>query len=130
LKRRGVPRGAGIRPIACRPVANVYTERIGAGKFFPRRGRRILFRLDFLLLAREMQVLLRRALGSLPSRKKEHAMLKTELHNFDAIGDPPPAFATDAEIEMAEQLRHRLEERYLALSSDHAHSPVSPGERH
>jgi len=57
-------------------------------------------------------------------------MLKTELHNFDAIGDPPPAFATDAEIEIAEQLRHRLEERYLAPSSDHTYAHVPPGERH
>jgi hypothetical protein len=43
-------------------------------------------------------------------------MLKTELYNHEANGDPPASFATDAEIEIADQLRHRLEERYLAQS--------------
>jgi len=32
-------------------------------------------------------------------------MLKTELYNYDTIGDPSVTFATDAEIELAEQLR-------------------------
>jgi hypothetical protein len=40
-------------------------------------------------------------------------MLDAEMHNFDANGDPVPTFPTDAEIEMAEQLRRQLEERYL-----------------
>jgi hypothetical protein len=45
---------------------------------------------------------------------KEPAMIKTELYNHGADADPPISFATDDEIEFADQLRHRLEERYLA----------------
>jgi hypothetical protein len=41
-------------------------------------------------------------------------MLKIELHNHDTNGDPAACFATATEIEIAEQLRHQLEERYLA----------------
>jgi hypothetical protein len=41
-------------------------------------------------------------------------MLKVELYNRDTNGDPAACFATAAEIEIAEQLRHQLEERYLA----------------
>jgi hypothetical protein len=44
-------------------------------------------------------------------------MLKIEQHNHDRIGDPQPTFATDAEIEIADQLRHQLEERYLRPST-------------
>jgi len=40
-------------------------------------------------------------------------MLKTEVHNHDINGDPAPNVASDADIEIAEQLRHQLEERYL-----------------
>jgi hypothetical protein len=49
-------------------------------------------------------------------------MFKIERYNTDTIGDPAPRFATDAEIEIAEQLRHQLEERYLAPSA--ARPPV------
>jgi hypothetical protein len=48
-------------------------------------------------------------------------MLKIELHNRGTNEDPLPIFATSAEIEIAEQLRHQLEERYLAPSA-----PSSP----
>ena len=48
-------------------------------------------------------------------------MLKTELYNHDDIGDPSASFASDAEIEIADQLRHQLEERYLGSSA-----PYSP----
>ena len=51
-------------------------------------------------------------------------MLKTEQHNHDTGGDPQPSFATDAEIEIADQLRHQLEERYLKPSTPD--SPVPP----
>jgi len=44
-------------------------------------------------------------------------MLKFELHNHDTNGDPVASFATDTEIEFADQLRHQLEEQYLARSS-------------
>lgn len=35
------------------------------------------------------------------------------FHHHDLTGEPTPAFASAAEIELAEQLRHQLEERYL-----------------
>lgn len=54
-------------------------------------------------------------------------MLKIELYNHDAIDDPPANFSTDAEIEIADELRHQLEERYLAPS---APLPVRPGKDH
>ena len=44
-------------------------------------------------------------------------MVKTELHNRDASAEPAPSFATDAEIALAEQLRHQLEERYFGPSA-------------
>lgn len=40
-------------------------------------------------------------------------MLNIELRTHDIDSDPAPNFPTDAEIRIAEQLRHRLEERYL-----------------
>ena len=43
-------------------------------------------------------------------------MLKIELYNQDASGDPAVKFATDAEIETAERLRRQLEDRYFAPS--------------
>jgi hypothetical protein len=54
-------------------------------------------------------------------------MLKIELYNHDTIDDPPANFSTDAEIEIADELRHQLEERYLAPS---APLPVRPGKDH
>ncbi len=43
-------------------------------------------------------------------------MLETEPYNRDANGDRVAAYATEAEVEIADQLRHRLEERYLSRS--------------
>lgn len=42
-------------------------------------------------------------------------MLKIEQDN-NTYSDPAASFATDAEIEIADQLRHQLEERYLTPS--------------
>ena len=39
------------------------------------------------------------------------------LHHDDANGEPTPTFASDAEIELAAQLRHELEARLLEASS-------------
>ncbi len=39
------------------------------------------------------------------------------VHNRDTGVEPAPRFASDPEIKLAEQLRHRLEERYLAPSA-------------
>jgi hypothetical protein len=44
-------------------------------------------------------------------------MLKLELYNRDTNGDPAARFATATEIEIAAQLRHQLEERYLEPSA-------------
>ena len=41
-------------------------------------------------------------------------MTRIERYNHDADADPVISFATDAEIEFADQLRHQLEERYFA----------------
>jgi len=40
-------------------------------------------------------------------------MPKLEPYKPESNDDPPAAFPSDAEIEIADQLRHRLEERYL-----------------
>lgn len=57
-------------------------------------------------------------------------MLKIELHNHhtDGDGDPAPSFATDAEIQIAEQLRHQLEEQRLARSAVAPPLPSSSSE--
>lgn len=44
-------------------------------------------------------------------------MLHIELRTGDIDRDPAPSFPTDAEIQIAEQLRHRLEERYLGATT-------------
>jgi hypothetical protein len=51
-------------------------------------------------------------------------MRKIELHNHGTNGDPVPSFPTSAEIEIAEELRHRLEERWLAPSAPPAPLPA------
>lgn len=40
-------------------------------------------------------------------------MRGVELYNDDSNLDPPARFATDAEIELAEQLLRQLEHRYF-----------------
>jgi hypothetical protein len=57
-------------------------------------------------------------------RKKELVMRKTELYKPDAGAEPQACFATDAEIEIADKLRHQLEERYLASTV-----PASPSQQ-
>ena len=44
-------------------------------------------------------------------------MLEIEPYSRDTNGDPAAAYTTEAEIAIADQLRHRLEERYLAPSA-------------
>ncbi len=44
-------------------------------------------------------------------------MTRIERYNHDADADPVISFASDAEIEFADQLRHQLEERYFAHSA-------------
>jgi hypothetical protein len=49
-------------------------------------------------------------------------MRKIQLPDHDATVEPAPLYASDAEIELAQQLRHQLEERYLGPSE--APSPL------
>jgi hypothetical protein len=63
-------------------------------------------------------------------QQKEPVMNRTELYNQDTDRDPAPCFATDAEIEIADQLRHQLEERYLAPCAPSAPLPARSGEVH
>jgi hypothetical protein len=46
----------------------------------------------------------------------------------DTSAEPPPKFASDAEIEFAEQLRHRLEERYLEPPAASLFQKIRPGD--
>ena len=57
-------------------------------------------------------------------------MPKIELHNHGISVEPVPRFATDAEIELAEQLRHQLEERYFGPSAAPAPLQARSGEGH
>jgi len=57
-------------------------------------------------------------------------MLKIELHNRDTNGDPVPTYATDAEIELADQLRHQFEEQFLGSPAASAPVQERSSERH
>ena len=57
-------------------------------------------------------------------------MLETERYNDDTNGGPAAAYTTEAEIAIADQLRHRLEERYLAPSAPAVPSGVRSSEGH
>ena len=57
-------------------------------------------------------------------------MLKNQSFDQTAGIEPTPLFATDAEIECAQRLRHRLEERYLGHSGAFAEVPAPVGEVH
>ena len=49
-------------------------------------------------------------------------MRKKELSDREASVEPAPLYASDADIELAQRLRHQLEERYLGPSE--APSPL------
>ena len=57
-------------------------------------------------------------------------MLKNQSFDQTAGIEPTPLFATDAEIECAQRLRHRLEERYLGHSGAFAEVSAPVGEVH
>ena len=57
-------------------------------------------------------------------------MLKIQLPNDDTGFDPAPRFASDAEIELAAQLRRQLEERYFGVSATAPTSPLQSGKDH
>jgi hypothetical protein len=54
-------------------------------------------------------------------------MVKIQLPNREFGFEPAPRFASDAEIELAEQLRRQLEERYFGRAAAPSSSPVRPG---
>ena len=55
-------------------------------------------------------------------------MADTREPNAAPLDEPAPCFATDAEIEVAERLRHQLEARYL--HPDEAPPGVQSSEGH
>ena len=57
-------------------------------------------------------------------------MVKNQYHGQTAGTEPTPLFATDAEIECAQRLRHRLEERYLGRSDALAELLAPNGDVH
>jgi hypothetical protein len=52
-------------------------------------------------------------------------MLKTQLQHYDDGAEPAPRFASDADIKLADQLRHQLEERYFGAAASPAPWPGS-----
>ena len=47
----------------------------------------------------------------------------SNAHDIDqALTDPPPCYATAEEIALAERLRRKIEERYLAAQGGHDES--------
>jgi hypothetical protein len=57
-------------------------------------------------------------------------MLKSQLPSRDTGFEPAPSFASDAEIELAEQLRRQLEERYLGQAAAPSTAPVRSDKEH
>jgi hypothetical protein len=52
------------------------------------------------------------------SRREAAMVYNAQRQSYDVVDDPAPAVASDAEIAIAEKLRHRLEERYLGQTAD------------
>jgi hypothetical protein len=44
-------------------------------------------------------------------------MHKSQFRDHGATVEPAPLYASDADIELAQQLRHQLEERYFGSSA-------------
>ena len=51
------------------------------------------------------------------------------LHRYHLDGEPTPKFASDAEIKLATQLRHQLEQRYLETAAAPSSSNKDPQNR-
>ena len=76
----------------------------------------ICFERRFLFRARNMQQRIQPNREPRPSGRSNPIMLKIEPYSHESEGDPPAAFATEAEVEIAARLRRHLEARYLAGS--------------
>jgi hypothetical protein len=61
---------------------------------------------------------------------EEPVMLKIKLQNLDTSVEPTPRFASDAEIQLAEQMRYQLEERYFGPSAIPSPLQTRSGEGH
>ena len=61
---------------------------------------------------------------------KKRVMPKIELRNHDTGVEPVARFPSDAEIALAERLRHQLEERYLVPSAAPSPLPARSVEGH
>ena len=57
-------------------------------------------------------------------------MLEIEPYNHETNGDPAAAYTTEAEIAIADELRHRLEERYFPPSAPSVPSRMRSSESH
>ena len=57
-------------------------------------------------------------------------MLNAKLQDHDASGAPAARYATDTEIEIADRLRHQIEEHYLARSAPSAPGRTGSGDTH
>ena len=57
-------------------------------------------------------------------------MRKNQLPDRDATVEPAPLYASDADIELAQQLRHQLEERYLGPSQTPSPLRYRKGDNH
>ena len=57
-------------------------------------------------------------------------MLETELYKDDGYNDPAAAYATDAEMAIADLLRHRLEELYFSSSAPSLPTRLHSSESH
>jgi hypothetical protein len=56
-------------------------------------------------------------------------MHKSQFRDRDAIIEPAPLYASDADIELAQQLRHQLEQRYFG-SPEASPTKGRPDEKH
>jgi len=57
-------------------------------------------------------------------------MVKIDLHNHDGSVEPAPQYASEADIALAQKLRHQLEERYFGSSAEHPPSEPRSGDVH
>jgi hypothetical protein len=56
-------------------------------------------------------------------------MSKSQFRDRDTLVEPAPLYASDADVELAQQLRHQLEERYFG-SSESSPTQDRSGEKH
>jgi len=57
-------------------------------------------------------------------------MVKNDLRNRDDSIEPAPQYASDADIALAQKLRHQLEQRYFGSSAEYAGPEPRPNEVH